>query len=48
MTDPEKDTQRAIAAAKLIFDDRDPAAEGLVPGVEQRIGYAAAKVKGNN
>jgi len=25
MTAPQKDTQRALAAAKLIFDGRDPA-----------------------
>ena len=24
MTEPQKDTQRAIAAAKLLFDGRDP------------------------
>jgi hypothetical protein len=24
MTEPQKDTQRYLAAAKLIFDDRDP------------------------
>jgi hypothetical protein len=27
MTDPQKDTQRAIAAAKLIIDGRDPKAD---------------------
>ena len=27
MTDPQKDTQRAIAAAKLIIDGRDPNAD---------------------
>ena len=27
MTEPQKDTQRAIAAAKLIIDGRDPKAD---------------------
>jgi len=27
MTDPQKDTQRALAAAKIILDGRDPRAE---------------------
>ena len=27
MNEPQKDTQRALAAAKLIFDGRDPATE---------------------
>jgi hypothetical protein len=27
MTEPQKDTQRAIAAAKLIIDGRDPSAD---------------------
>jgi hypothetical protein len=28
MTEPQKDTQRAIAAAKLLFDGRDPRDDG--------------------
>lgn len=27
MTEPQKDTQRYLAAAKLIFDGRDPSAD---------------------
>lgn len=30
MTDPQKDTQRAIAAAKLILDGRDPRTDSSV------------------
>lgn len=50
MTEPQKDTQRALAAAKLIIDDRDPSADhgAVLVTLEGLVSLVLLAVMGND
>lgn len=50
MTEPQKDTQRALAAAKLIIDGRDPSADhsSIMVTLEGLVSLVLLAVMGND
>jgi hypothetical protein len=50
MTEPQKDTQRYLAAAKLIFDGRDPNADSsaILVTLEGLVSLVLLAVMGND
>lgn len=50
MTEPQKDTQRALAAAKLIIDGRDPSADhgAILVTLEGLVSLILLAVMGND
>lgn len=50
MTEPQKDTQRALAAAKLIIDGRDPSADhgAILVTLEGLVSLVLLAVMGND
>ena len=50
MTEPQKDTQRALAAAKLIIDGRDPSADmsKIMVTLEGLVSLVLLAVMGND
>jgi hypothetical protein len=50
MTEPQRDTQRAIAAAKLIFDGRDPRDDGssILVTLEGLVSLVLLATQGND
>ena len=50
MTEPQKDTQRALAAAKLIIDGRDPGADhgAILVTLEGLVSLVLLAVMGND
>ena len=48
MTEPQKDTQRAIAAAKLILDGRDPKDSSVLVTLEGLVALVLLASMGND
>lgn len=50
MTEPQKDTQRAIAAAKVLIDGRDPGADcnAILVTLEGLVSLVLLAVMGND